>query len=62
MRFSSSLAYEYHPKQGTAYELCATFSWEDRPDGGRRPYSPNFWEHGKGRSCFALDASKAVPY
>jgi hypothetical protein len=56
------LAYEYHPKQGTAYELCATFSWEDRPDGGRRPYAPNFWEHGKGLSCFALDASKAVPY
>ncbi len=58
----TGLAYEYHPKQGTAYELCANFLWEDRPDGAQRSYSPNFWEHGKGRNCFALDASKAVPY
>jgi len=58
----TSVAYEYLPKQGTAYELCANFLWEDRPDASRRGYSPNFWEHGKGRGCFALDASKAVPY
>jgi hypothetical protein len=51
-------AYEYHSKSGTAYELCATFSFEEAAESHR---APNFWVHGRGRSCFALDAAKAAP-
>jgi hypothetical protein len=56
--------YEYHPKPGAAYELCANFSAASSDEGSRVRYGypSNFWEHGKGRSCFSLDASKTVPY
>ena len=54
--------YEYHPKTGTSYELCATFASEERPYATRNGYSSNFWAHRSGRNCFALDASKAVSY
>jgi hypothetical protein len=54
--------YEYHPKAGTAYELCATFSRENWPssewdyrDGGP-PLGP-FRKHPAGRYCYQLDAS-----
>jgi hypothetical protein len=53
-------AYEYHPKTGGAYDLCANFTAAS--ENPRVGYSSNFWEHGTGRSCFSLDASKAVPY
>jgi len=54
-------AYEYHPKTGTAYELCANFHSDEGRD-RRAAYPSNLWEHGSGRSCFTLDASKPVPY
>ncbi|MBV8709553.1 MAG: hypothetical protein JO028_20370 [Acidobacteriaceae bacterium] len=47
--------YEYRVKSGTAYELCATFSGIEEPD--RIPVR-RFWHHGKGRTCFILDASR----
>jgi hypothetical protein len=45
-------AYEYHPKSGGAYELCADFfaASSDEGSGVRYGYQPNFWEHGKGRT------------
>jgi hypothetical protein len=48
--------YEYR-KQGPAnYELCAAFATatEEPPDG-----RPRFWDHPKGRYCYALDSSVA---
>lgn len=47
--------YEYHIKSGTAYELCATFSAPEEADQSIRTQS---WHHGKGRTCFMLDASE----
>jgi len=54
--------YEYHPRTGTSYELCANFFSEDDAESRRAYYQSTFWAHGKGRGCFVLDASKAVPY
>jgi hypothetical protein len=54
--------YEYHPQTGTSYELCANFNAASSDESARIGYSSNFWEHGKGRSCFALDASKSATY
>jgi hypothetical protein len=47
--------YEYRVKSGTQYELCAVF---DEPE-ERNPYPSQFWRHGKGRTCFTLDARTA---
>jgi hypothetical protein len=53
--------YEYHPKSGTAYELCATFATDsatdsaDEGNGFRAGYS--FWSHPAGHHCYQLDAS-----
>jgi hypothetical protein len=58
----TNAAYEYHTKPGTSYELCADFFAPSGDEHARFGYRSGFWEHGKGRSCFALDASKAVPY
>jgi len=58
----TNAAYEYHPKSATAYDLCANFA--EVETGGRNGY-PNtygFWNHGKGRTCFTLDAAKPVPW
>jgi hypothetical protein len=52
--------YEYHPRQGGAYELCANFAAAN--ESSRLGYPSNFWEHGAGRSCFSLDVAKTVPY
>ncbi len=54
--------YEYHAKPGTTYELCADFFAASGDERARFGYRSGFWEHGSGRSCFILDASKAVPY
>jgi hypothetical protein len=47
-------------KSDVSYELCGQFT-----SGGElttyAPVSP-FWEHGKGRTCFAFDASQTVPW
>ena len=47
--------YIYHPKSKTAYELCATFTAPSESDRWR---ADNFWYHGKGQTCFTLDASR----
>jgi hypothetical protein len=54
--------YEYHPHSAETYELCAVFSSSGSDDGFGVTYNPQFWNHGKGRTCFTLDASKAVPW
>ena len=46
--------YEYRLKAGTRYELCAEFSDRQEEDQARQT---QFWYHGKGRTCFALDAA-----
>lgn len=48
-------SYEYHPKTGTTYELCAAFSFDGQD-------ASSAWNHGPGRTCFPLDAAKGVPY
>jgi hypothetical protein len=55
--------YEYHPKLGTAYELCANFETDSsaREGWNIQPYSP-FWNHAKGRFCYRLDAAKMTEY
>jgi hypothetical protein len=47
--------YEYHLKSSSEYELCATFS-----DGEEQEFrlGSQFWQHGKGRTCFTLDAAQ----
>jgi hypothetical protein len=59
----NSEPYEYHPKSGTLYELCANFeadSSEEQPSSGLTPNT--FWNHGKGRACFQVDAAKMAPW
>ncbi len=54
--------YEYRPRANSTYELCANFESTftgDHPNG--MPYS-DFWHYGKGRTCFAINASEAVPF
>lgn len=46
--------YEYRVKSGTLYELCAVFSGPQEADQIRQT---QFWNHGKGRVCYALDAA-----
>jgi hypothetical protein len=56
------VAYGYHVKEGSQYELCATFSMENR---GKDEISlRSQWSHPPGNHCFALDAAKAAenPY
>ena len=55
-------AYEYHAQSAATFELCATFAAEDSGDRYINAYAPHFWYHGKGRTCFALDAAKPVPW
>lgn len=55
-------AYEYHVKEGSKYELCATFSAASRND--TVPSNRDAWSHPAGRHCFPLDATQTVqnPY
>jgi hypothetical protein len=56
-------AYVYHPKQGSQYELCATFSRKSERDDNRPGARP--WTHPAGYHCFSLDATaggQAPPY
>jgi hypothetical protein len=50
-------AYEYHAKEGSQYDLCATFEMPSRQNN-----SPNSraWAHPAGRHCFSIDASQAT--
>lgn len=51
--------YDYHPKQGGQYELCATFAVDNRQLPDTNTADP--WLHPKGDYCFQLDASQPVP-
>jgi hypothetical protein len=55
------LPYEYRVKEGSQYELCATFSLESKNDATSRP---NPWSHSGGNHCFPLNAAEttANPY
>jgi Domain of unknown function (DUF5671) len=48
--------YEYRPRQGSQYELCAFFARSSDPRESVSP-SPTPWIHPAGRHCFPLDAS-----
>jgi Domain of unknown function (DUF5671) len=48
--------YEYHPKGGSQYELCAVFSAASTGD--KEMNVPNAWVHPMGRHCFSLDAAR----
>jgi len=54
--------YEYHLKDGSKYELCATFFLDSQLNDARR--TPSRWSHSAGRHCFELDSTKATdsPY
>ena len=58
----TNAAYEYHPQPAGAYELCATFHAEDAADRYINAYTPHFWYHAAGRTCFALNAAQPVPW
>jgi hypothetical protein len=51
----SRMAYEYRSKEGSQYELCATFSRESQSNKGAMSRSK--WSHPAGRACFQMDAS-----
>lgn len=54
--------YEYHLKDGSKYELCATFYLDSHLNDATR--TPSRWSHSAGRQCFELDATEAMdsPY
>jgi hypothetical protein len=49
------MPYEYHPGQGSQYELCATFN--RKSDQREANAGPNPWIHPAGRHCFSIDAT-----
>lgn len=51
------VGYGYHVKEGSQYELCATFSMESRQKD--EATTRNQWSHPPGNHCFTLDAAKA---
>lgn len=51
--------YEYHPKQGSKYELCAVFTRDSEAESGP---SSDPWSHPAGHHCFPMDASTITPY
>jgi hypothetical protein len=58
----TNTSYEYHPKTGTSYELCAMFETASAEGDSEFQQPSPFWRHLKGRQCFELDASKDVPW
>lgn len=51
--------YEYHPQQGSKYQLCTNFaSKSERRDNNAR----DTWSHPAGHYCFALDATMTTQY
>jgi Domain of unknown function (DUF5671) len=52
-------AFEYHPAEGSRYQLCAVFAvLSPRDDENHSPrVDSNAWTHPAGRHCFLLDAS-----
>lgn len=53
--------YEYHPQQGSQYQLCASFAARSPSEEQNQNFGPmpNLWVHPSGRHCFPLDASLA---
>ena len=49
--------YEYHPGQGSQYQLCADFA-QPSPGGDNQ----DTWNHPAGHHCFVLDASAQLTY
>jgi len=49
-------AYEYHVKEGSRYELCATFELASRENNLTK--RPEMWAHPAGRHCFSIDATQ----
>lgn len=56
----SHARYEYHPKQGIQYELCASF--ERKSQRPKNQLGPDAWAHPAGHYCYELDASIAPPF
>ncbi len=57
------VAYEYHVKEGSHYELCAIFALPS-PKNDSSP-GERTWSHPAGRHCFTIDASQmlnSAPY
>jgi hypothetical protein len=54
--------YEYHPKTGSSYQLCATFETASAEDDSEFQQPSPFWRHLKGHQCFELDATKIAPW
>lgn len=52
------VAYEYHVKEGSRYELCAVFAFPS-PNDDSAPRA-SAWSHPNGRHCFAFDASQTA--
>jgi hypothetical protein len=48
--------YEYRPTGNDTWEVCATFATAETTPGDP------FWNHGAGRTCFAFEASQAIPW
>jgi hypothetical protein len=53
---ASSEFYEYQPRDGGDYELCASFERESDETSMAR--ASNLWAHGSGRQCFQLEAEE----
>jgi len=58
----SNVPYGYRQLGGTRFELCGQFVTDNRKQSNRYPDAGEFWAHGKGRACFALDAAQAAPW
>ena len=52
------IAYEYHPKEGSHYELCAAFA--ARSSENEAATRSKTWADPSGRYCFPLDAAQTV--
>lgn len=50
------LAYEYHPKEGSHYELCAAFAAASSQN--KAVSRSKTWDHPAGRYCFSMDATQ----
>ena len=48
--------YEYRVLENANYELCAVFSTDSAEQEQERRFSERAWYHGKGRTCFPLEA------
>jgi hypothetical protein len=53
-------SYEYTPKTGSQYELCAVFAI-DNSEPQRYAGAAGSWAHPKGRYCFPLNAAVVPP-